>query len=236
MCKAYSSTWRAVVLSLLLILAAPVVVTAATLVLDGQFDDWAGQPHVDDPAGDGQNPHADVLAFYWGTNPDEEYVYWMMQRVSPPSGKSEVYYFCFLDTNNDGDYGDPADRMVRARYDPGTNDSEVVVTVLSGDGGEISQSSGDWGESIGEGAGRAEWRASFADLGIDVHQTITSFAGAAKQVKPDSVDRVPDEGDITWSPIPVLGWPWLIAILIGVTGLAWRTWRRNKWRRSSPLA
>jgi hypothetical protein len=225
--------WR-LMIALLLVLATPVVVAAATLVIDGQFGDWAGQDHVDDPAGDGPTPNLDVLTFYWGTNPNDEHIYWMMEREGSQSGNPRAYYFVFLDTNNDGDYTSAQDRMVQVLYNPRKNDSEVTVTVFTGTGGQISQSSGDWGDSKQEGGARAEWRASFADLGIDAHQTVNMYAGAGPNANPNNIDRVPDSGDITWTPIPILGWSWLVAITATVIGVAWYTRGRFEWRRSSP--
>ncbi|MDY7039342.1 MAG: hypothetical protein SVX38_00610 [Chloroflexota bacterium] len=225
---------RSLVIALLLILATPVIVLAATLVIDGQFGDWSGQPHVSDPPGDGLTPNIDILTFYWGNNPNDEHIYWMMEREPPQGGNARAYYFVFLDTNNDGNYTGSQDRLIQVLYNPRKDDSEVTVTVFTGTGSQISQSSGDWGESRGEGGGRAEWRVSFADLGIDAHQTVSMYAGGGPNADPDNIDRIPDSGDITWSPIPILGWPWLTVIVAVVVGVAWYTHGRFKWRRSSP--
>lgn len=223
--------WR-LVIALLLVLAMPVIVVAATLVIDGQFDDWVGQTYIEDPPGDGPTPNLDILTFYWGTNPNDEHIYWMMEREQPRGGNPRAYYFVFLDTNNDGDYTSAQDRMVRVLYDPAKNDSEVTVTVFTGTGGQISQSSGDWGDSRQEGGARAEWKVSFADLGIDAHQTVSMYAGAGPNTNPNNVDRVPDSGDITWSPVPILGWSGLVVIIVVVIGVAWYTRGRFEWRRS----
>lgn len=225
-----SSFVRSAIVALMLVLIVQGMASAATLAIDGQFGDWAGQPHTDDPAGDG-HPNADVLSFYWGTNPGEDYIYWMMQRQSRDNPK--VYYFVFLDANNNGSYTDAADRLVQVSYDPQKNSSDVVVTVLTGTGSQISQSSGDWGDSANEGGSRAEWRVSFADLGIDAHQTVNMYAGASHKQDPGDIDRLPDSGSITWTPIPVLGWPWLAAVVALVIGVAWLTRGRLIWRRPS---
>ena len=215
-----------------LVLTMTVSVSAATLVVDGQFGDWAGQPNVEDP-NDGGNPNVDILTFYWGTNPGDDHIYWMMEREGSPSGNPKVYYFVNLDTNNNGSYTDAQDRLVQVLYDPSRNSSNVTVTVFDGTGGQISQSSGDWGESIDEGGSRVEWRVSFIDLGIDAHQTLNMTAGAGQNPGQSSGDQVPDNGDITWTPIPVLGWPWLTAIVIVVIVTAWHTRGRLKWRQMS---
>lgn len=210
-------------------LTITVSVSAATLVIDGQFNDWAGQPHVDDP-NDGGNPNIDVFTFYWGNNPNDEYIYWMIERQN---SNAKVYYFVYLDTNNDGDYTDAQDRLLQAYYNPKNNTGEVTVTVFGGTGSQISQNSGNWGESKSQGGSRAEWRASLSDLGIDTHQTVNMYAGASQNQNQSNLDRVPDSGDITWSPIPALGWPWLTAIIIVVIIVAWQTRGRFKWRQTS---
>ena len=217
------------ILALLLVLTAPTVVSAATLVVDGLFDDWVGRDHVDDPAGDSQNPNTDIRAFYWGDNPNDEHIYWMMEREN---SNAPVYYVVYLDTNNEGDYGDAEDRMVGVRYQPTVHGSQVTVVVLTGTGSLISYSSGDWGESKREGGRRAEWRASFADLGIDAYQTVSMYAVAAQSSTLPHVDRVPDEGAITWTPIPILGWPWLAAIVVVAVAVVWYRRRRVEWQRS----
>jgi hypothetical protein len=229
----FKSKWATLIAAIvLLLLATPAIVTAATLVVDGQFNDWADQPHVDDPVGDGPNPNSDITSFYWGTNPSEDYIYWMAQRAVTSSGNPRAYFFVFLDANNNGTYTDAADRMVQAVYDPQQNSSNVVVTVFSGGGQQISQSSGDWGESVQGGGARCEWRVSFADLGIDARQTISMYAGASPNDQPGNVDRVPDSGSITWTPIPILDYTWLIILVAVVIGVIWYVRGRFVWRRS----
>ena len=229
----FKSKWATLVaVIVLLTLATPAIVAAATLVVDGQFNDWAGQPHVDDPAGDGPNPNSDVVALYWGTNPGESYIYWMMQRAATSSGNPKVYFFVFLDANNNGAYTDAVDRLAQVMYDPQQSSSNVVVTVFNGAGQQISQSSGDWGESVQEGGARCEWRVSFADLGIDAHQTISMYAGASPNGDPSNIDRAPDSGSITWTPIPILDYPWLIILVAIVIGAIWYARGRFVWRRS----
>lgn len=206
--------------------------SAATLVIDGQFDDWNGQPHVEDGAGDGPTPNTDILTFYWGTNPGDEHVYWMMERAETSSGNPRAYYFVFLDTNRDGNYSGSEDRLIQIFYDPDKNDSEVTVTVYSGSGGQISQNSGDWGDSRQEGGSRAEWRVSFSDLGIDAHQSVDMYAAASQNSSPEGADLVPSAGNITWSPIPVLGWPLLVVLVVGAIGVIWYSRGRHQWRCS----
>ncbi len=227
------SGWvRVGLFSLLFIVLWSPMASAATLVIDGQFDDWDGQPHVEDGAGDGPTPNTDILTFYWGTNPGDEHVYWMMERAETASGNPRVYYFVFLDTNRDGSYSGSEDRLIQIFYDPDKNVGEVTVTVYTGSGSQISQSSGNWGDSQGEGGSRAEWRVSFSDLGIDAHQSIDMYAAASQNSSPEGSDLVPSEGDITWSPIPVLGWPLLVALGAVAIGVTWLLRGRHQWQRS----
>jgi hypothetical protein len=169
-----------------------------------------------------------VVGFYWGTNPGEDYIYWMMERTPPQSGNPRTYFFVYLDLNGDGDTDEAQDRVVRVLYDPRQHDSRVTVTVFSGTGTQISQSTGDWGESRREGGARAEWRVSFADLGIDAHQTIDMYGAASQNANAKKIDRVPDSGTITWVPVPILGWPGLICAIAIATGAAWYRQRRKE--------
>jgi len=216
------------ILTLVLEVTAPV--SAQTLVVDGQFDDWVGQPHIQDTVGDGRTPNVDILTFYWGNNPNDEHIYWMMERAPTSSGNPKVYYFVFIDTNNNGSYTDSADRLVTVMYDPQKNQGKVEVEVVTGNGTPINRYSGNWGETISQGGSKAEWRVSFADLGIDAHQTIHMYAAASQNANPGNADRVPDTGDITWAPIPVLGWPWLILAFVVVVGVVWWTRGRRHWK------
>jgi len=219
-------------IAILLALVSPAVVSAATLVIDGQFDDWVGQSHITDPVGDGPTGNSDLTAFYWGTNPGESATYFMFERVS---ANGATYFGIQIDTNNDGDFDDADDRLVLVRYQPFQRRSLVTVWVLTGQLSPISSYSGDWGESRQEGGSRAEVSVSFQNLGIDAHQTINMVAHAGQAASLPQTDRAPDTGTITWSPIPALGWFWLAAVAVVVIGIAWYTRGRFKWRGSSPL-
>ncbi|MDQ7029747.1 MAG: hypothetical protein Q9O62_08215, partial [Ardenticatenia bacterium] len=65
----------------LLLALAGVVVAASPIVLDGLFGDWAGHPNVPDPQGDAVTA-ADLVAFFFDTNPNEETAYFMAERIS----------------------------------------------------------------------------------------------------------------------------------------------------------
>lgn len=223
--------WWSFIIAICLLCVTVGGVLAEDPAVDGVFADWAEQGHVNDPTGDG-TPNTDIVAFYFWTTPNQERCYFMMQRVPPQSGNPAVFYGIFLDTNNNGTYTDPTDRMLLIYYNPRQNDSEVSLTVLSANGQVISQSGGDWGESMAEGGSRVEWSVSFQDLGIYAHQTVNMFAMAAQSRNLQNADRVPDSGDITWTPIPALGLAALIAVVAIAIGLTWHKRGRYMWSRS----
>lgn len=219
---------KALLLALVAFLALPGVALAITL--DGNFDDWAGQPNISDPLGDGPTNNADLTAFYWATQPGVSAIYLMFER---DSANGPVYFFLLVDTNNNGSYNDDVDRWVFVYYSPRPNASEVSVQVRTPVGSVINSYSGDWGESRDEGARRAELMVTFSDLGIDVGQTISMVAGAAQSGNLSNVDRAPDSGSITWSPIPVLGWPLLGLLVAAFIAVTWYRRGRYVWARPS---
>ncbi|MGQ9668248.1 MAG: hypothetical protein ACUVWB_13135, partial [Anaerolineae bacterium] len=122
---------------------------------------------------------------------------------------------------------------VLAHYSPNNNDSDVRVQVRTPAGSVINSYGGDWGESRAEGGRRAEIMVSFSDLGIDVGQTVSMVAGAAQSGNLPNVDLAPDSGSITWSPIPVLGWPLLGLLMAAFIALTWYRKGRFVWARLS---
>ncbi len=174
-------------------------------------------PNDIDPSGDA-SADGDISAFYWGTNPNDETVYLMIERYAGSTANAS--YTVYLDMNNNGNYTSTSDRFVIVAYTPRVNDSRVTYTVYDGAGSQISQYSNlDYGESQNEGARRVEIGVSFGDLGftagIAVRMYVTSQQG----------DRAPDAGDVQWSPVPGLGYL-LLAAFVGIG--AFIAWRR-KW-------
>lgn len=199
--------------------------STSVIVLDGEFDDWDGHAHITDPDGDARKDRGDILAFYWGDNPDDENVYWMVER---PSGEWRlVHYTVHLDMNNDGSFDGGTDRIVEVLYQPLFSRSLVIVKVRRADSNQpISiELLEDWGETIGEGGSRVEFRASFEDLGF-------SLGGAFRMyVESNWDDRAPDTGDIQWSPMPVLGYIGAGAVLLlGGAGVWWFRLRKYEGR------
>ena len=198
----------------------PGVRAADDIVLDGEFDDWDGQPFISDPEGDATRPFDDLLRFYFTTNPDDPTAYFMAERVSSNSPLNLVLR---IDTNDDGVYDDPGDRYVTVSYNPQGNRSTVEVMVYDGIGGFISLVTGgsDWGESGREGGSRVEWGVPFTDLGISAGQAVRmileSHQGSA---------MADTTAEVQWSPANALGWA-LIALLV-VGSAVWMARQRKQ--------
>ncbi len=197
----------------LILLAAFTLVPGARaaddIVLDGEFEDWDGQPGISDPQGDATRPFDDLLGFYFTTNPDDPTAYFMAERISSNSPLNLVLR---IDTNDDGAYSDPGDRYVTVSYNPEGNRSTVEVMVYDGTGGFISLVTGesDWGESGREGGSKVEWGVPLADLGLSAGQAIRmileSHQGSAIA---DST------AEVQWSPANALGWAVIAVLVIG---------------------
>ncbi len=217
---------------------------AGPIVLDSQFGDWAGQPNVPDPQGDAIAA-ADVLAFFFGTNPNEETAYFMVQRVS---SKKRLILLLRIDTNNNGVYAEPQDRLILVQYKPTGNASKVDVTLLAGTGQFIKTiaNGADWGESKQEGGQRVEWGVTFADLGILPGQTIRMSLLATTKSKgcdfddddfeEDDLGEILDHdenrrcidmvNEVQWSPANALGRTLVFAL--AVAGSLFLAWQRRR--------
>ena len=111
-------------------LACPQIVRAAVLiVLDGEFNDWAGQACFSDPAGDAASPQTDLLSYCFATNPNDPIAYFMVERK--PSNKS-VEIWLRVDVNNDGSYQSSQDRAIRIQYKPQGNHDSTTIDLLTG--------------------------------------------------------------------------------------------------------
>jgi len=223
------------------ITATPVLAVAVIPIkLDGQFNDWYGRMNVTDPTGDATVPGGDITAFYWANNPNDNNCYWMLQRVT---SQLNVGYIVYFDANNNGNYNEHIDRVVCVNHNPQNNNSNVTVDVRYADTWQLISESknNNWGESKNNGASKVEFGASFADLGFGTGQTIRMYAVSFvsqsggdvdltnKSQLPNPTDRVPDNGDIQWSPIPLLGYPLLIVVAVGGILLIWYFKGRHMW-------
>lgn len=187
--------------------AAPVY-AAGTLVLDGLFDDWLGMPQIDDLLGDSNNRTVDLRSLYFGTNPDDPRLYFMAERWN--GGAPPISLTLWVDTNNDRIFSGSADRRVVINYAPKNSNSVVNVNVFSGTGTFIASiaSNADWGDPKNPGT-KVEWGVPFSVLGISPGQTIRFYLESD-----GGRDRIPDQGDIQWSPADILGKPILAVLLL----------------------
>lgn len=196
-----------------LVLAGPAS-AAGAIKMDGKFDDWAGQAHVNDPAGDG-GTGGDIRAFFWATNAGESRLFFMVERTSPGGTAVNANYRHNFDVNNNGSYNDSVDRYAVVTYVPSRNRGYVLVRIYRPPGSLISSYGGYWGEGTRDGQARCEYYVDMAALGIDPGQAIRMYL--TSQATP--ADRCPDTGDIQWSPVPALGPAGLAALLVLGTAL-----------------
>ncbi|MEX0762943.1 MAG: hypothetical protein WD208_00165 [Dehalococcoidia bacterium] len=231
------------------------------ITLDGSFEDWTGHAFLADPYGDStSSSRRDLHQFYWANNPDEEINYHMIKRHTTDGGDGDgeedeedegeeddegdgengqdqsVEYILYVDTNNNGSFGNSADRKVQVTYQPQAGDSKVRVRVRGGSNNGLISDSGwvDWGESREEGGQRVEFAVTWQSLGISLGDVIRMYAISYTRGlgNPNVQDRLPDgTADIQWSPASIFG-PWLLGgvFALGV-GTVWFLRGRHVWRR-----
>jgi hypothetical protein len=194
------------------------VAAAGPIVLDGQFNDWVGQPFVPDPFGDSDHDWNDLQSFYFATNPSESMAYFMVQRWV--TGRKALNLHLLIDTNNNGAYNEPGDRIVVVDYQL-KNVGLVDVYLYDGSGAYIDNivANAPWGE-VNPGH-RLEWGVSFADLGIVPYQTIRM---QLQSVQGNTVDD--SVAEVQWSPANALGIPLVVILLIA--GAAWLFYKRKQ--------
>lgn len=195
----------------------PARAQSGTIVLDGQFGDWLGQPSIPDVQGDAQNSHSDLSTFYFTNNPDQDYLYFMAERWDP--GSQGLDLTLSIDTNNNGVYSEPADRIISVIYHPNQG-GRTYVNLYDGQGSllRVVVDKALWGEP-GPGS-RVEWGITFTDLGIAAYQTISM------QLVSNHGTQLSDAvAEVQWSPANALGY-WLLALLT-VGGLGWVYFRRR---------
>jgi hypothetical protein len=202
---------------LVLVQFSSVQAQSATILLDGLFDDWLGQPNVPDIQGDAWNSHTDISAFYFTNNPDQDYLYFMAERWEP--GAQGLDLRLIIDTNNNGDMTETVDRMIDVQYHPNEG-GRTDVNLYDGAGGFLNQIADriNWGEP-GNGS-KVEWGVTFSDLGIAPYQTIRI------QLVSYSGNKVSDDvAEVQWSPANALGW--YLLVFLGTIGLGWLYHRRR---------
>lgn len=205
----------------LLLLSRPTpVFAAAPIVLDGNFGDWAGQTCIPDPPNDATDSKADILNFCFANNPNDPTSFFMIERQQ---ANNPLDLQLYVDTNNNGVYGEGADRLITVFYNPQGAGSSVDVNVYSGTGQFLSTvvTGANWGEGGHLGGSRVEWRITFAALGIAVGQPIRMYVASMKSgsVSDNTVE-------VQWSPANALGVIILGGIL--VSGSVWYGYRRSR--------
>lgn len=211
-----------VVLSTMLLGVVPAW-AAGPISLDGEFADWSGQANIGDPDGDATGGGADIKAFFFATNPNDETAYFMAERYD--GGGPPVTYKFYIDTNDDGNYGSAGDRTAEVIYKPKGNGSDVTLTLYDGTGSRIETIADrvDWGESKSDGGTRVEWGIAFDKLGIAPFQTISMrLESTPGQSGGPSADSAPA---VQWSPADILGVQVLLVVLVG--GAAWMAIRQR---------
>lgn len=167
----------------------------------------------------------DLHELYWANNLNEEVNYHMIKRHTtdgnPFDGENgqdkDGKFILYIDGNNDDDFFSPSDRHIEIKHEP-DNGGRVKVKVRQGDNNGLISDTGwnDWGETEGEGGLRLEFALSWADLGISLGDVIRMYliSYKGKVGNPDEKDRLPDSGDIQWSPASIFG-PVLLALVTG---------------------
>jgi len=200
---------------------------AGNITIDGSFSDWGGEAFISDPCEDNSGDERyDPHEFYWANNLNEEVNYHMIKRhteeCDPFDGDNELEddgkFILFIDANNDGDFTTSSDRKVEIKHEP-DNSGRVKVKVRQADNDNVISDSGwnNWGESEGQGGLRAEFALSWSDLGISlgdvIRMYVISYSGTVGN--PNERDRLPDSGDVQWSPASIFG-PILLALVTGL--------------------
>lgn len=144
--------------------------------------------------------------------------------------KKQVHYTIFVDLDNDGRFDEPTDATIFAAHYP-KYEGLTLVNVFGPN--QYQTYTGMWGDPDNEGGRRVEFPVPFSYLGIEAGQVIRMTLFATDKRKdwddPDPIseyerlvdrreaDRVPDDGDLQWSPVSTLGdFGWIALIGTGV--------------------
>lgn len=85
-----------------------------------------------------------------------------------------------------------------------------LVCIYINKGGKITDYNDYWGESALEGGSRCEFYVDMEELGMYPGQPIRMYV----ESRYGHGDRCPDNGDIQWSPIPIMPLWALITIFV----------------------
>lgn len=189
-------------LGILLIIPTPAL-AAGIITLDGSFGDWSGQPCIGDPVGDASSDSNDLTNFCFVSDQTDEIAFFFIERLKDTN--KPLNFTIFLDINDDGDYTDAVDRLIRGNYNANQNNTKVDVDLYDGQDvflKEIAKGV-DWGENGRNGASKVELGVSFADLGIAPGSTV-----AISMFTASTQGGAVDDGslEVQWTPADALGW------------------------------
>ena len=212
---------------------------SGVITIDGSFSDWNGQAFISDPFNDNiAGQENDLHELYWANNMNEEINYHMIKRHTrdgnPFDGsngqKKDGKFLLIIDVNDNGVFTDSVDRNIEIKHEP-DNGGQVKVKVRRADNNEVISDSGwnSWGETEGEGGLRVEFALDWDDLGLNFGDVIRMYLISYKGnvASPEGKDRLPDSGDVQWSPASIFG-PILLGIVtaFGILVIWWLRGRR----------
>ncbi|MEW6065535.1 MAG: hypothetical protein AB1538_10275 [Bacillota bacterium] len=168
--------------------------------LDGKFEDWRGRTVLSDREGDG-SAGLDLKKLSWGTTENEKQLYFMIER-HPVTGKptGTLQFRMFFDINANGSYKDSIDKFTEITFNPGESSGEVDIRLYSVTGKFLSDYRGEWGDGLREGGTRFEFAIPMEDLNVYPSQPVNFYLTGIGSAG----DRLPDYGDIMWTPFPVM--------------------------------
>lgn len=106
----------------------------------------------------------------------------------------------FFDINANGSYKDSIDKFAEITFNPGESSGEVDIRLYSVTGKFLSGYRGEWGDGLGEGGTRFEFAIPMEDLNVYPSQPVNFYLTGIGSAG----DRLPDYGDIMWTPFPVM--------------------------------
>lgn len=192
--------FAACVLWIVFIVLIPFEARAAqSFKLDGNFVEWQGRAHLGDGQGDGRE-HDDFKALSWGTNENEQKLYFMVERYAPANAASGLTCRLYFDINSNGSYEDAIDKFAEVVYNPDQEDGgSVTVQLYSVSGSSLGTYRGNWGEGRKDGGRRFEFALPMAELDIYPAQPVRFYLSGAGI----NADRLPNREDNMWAPFPV---------------------------------
>lgn len=168
------------------------------LEVDGQFGDWQGRAFLSDAEDDG-TAGQDFEKVCWGTNANQQKLYFMIERYLP-AGEAPMNCRLFFDINGNGSYQDRIDKFLEISYKPGSGErGRVSVHLYSIEGNLLASYGGRWGEDGRDGGRRFEFGVPMKDLNVYPAQPLRFYLCGIGS----AADCLPDNGDIQWAPFPV---------------------------------